>query len=50
MIRDTFEANPGLYELFKRKILDRAQSAGFSKGMIDFESRIDMKGTFQDNL
>ena len=50
MIRDTFEANPGLCELFKRKILDRAQSVGFSKDMIDFESRIDMKGTFQDNL
>jgi len=50
MIRDTFEANPGLCELFKRKIIDRAQSAGLSKDMIDFDSQIDMKGTFQDNL
>jgi len=50
MIRDTFEANPGLCELFKRKILDRAQSTGLNKDIIDFESRIDMKGTFQDNL
>jgi predicted hydrocarbon binding protein len=50
MIRDTFEANPGLCELFKRKIIDRAQSAGLSKDMIDFDSRIDMKGTFHDNL
>jgi predicted hydrocarbon binding protein len=50
MIRDTFEANPGLCELFKRKILDRAQLAGLSKDKIDFESQIDMKGTFQDNL
>lgn len=50
MIRDTFEANPGLCELFKRKILDRAQLAGLRKDMIDFESQIDMKGTFQDNL
>lgn len=50
MIRDTFETNPGLCELFKRKILDRAQSAGLNRDMIDFESQIDMKGTFQDNL
>lgn len=50
MIRDTFETNPGLCELFKRKIIDKARSSGFSKDKIDFESHIDMKGTFQDNL
>ena len=50
MIRDTFETNPGLCELFKRKILERAQSAGLSSDLIDFDSQIDMKGTFKDNL
>lgn len=50
MNRETFETNPGLCELFKRKILDRAQTAGLSKDRIDFESQIDMKGTFHDNL
>jgi len=50
MIRDTFETNPGLCELFKRKILSRAQSAGLSSELIDFKTQIDMKGTFQENL
>jgi len=50
MTRDTFEANPGLCELFKRKILDRAHSAGLSPDLIDFKSRIDMKGTFQESM
>ena len=50
MIRDTFETNPGLCKLFKRMILDRAQSAGFRSELIDFEAQIDMKGTFKDNL
>jgi predicted hydrocarbon binding protein len=50
MIRDTFETNPGLCELFKRKILDRARFAGLSEGLIDFGTHIDMKGTYEDNL
>lgn len=50
MIRDTFETNPGLCELFKRKMVDRARFVGLSEGVIDFESQIDMKGTYQDNL
>ncbi len=50
MIRDTFETNPGLCELFKRKIVERARVLGLSEGMIDFESQIDMKGTYEDNL
>jgi predicted hydrocarbon binding protein len=50
VVRNTFEGNPGLCELFKRKIMDRAESAGLRRDMIDFESQIDMKGTFQDNL
>jgi predicted hydrocarbon binding protein len=50
MIRDTFEANPGLRELFKRKILERARFVGLREGLIDFEAHIDMKGTYQDNL
>lgn len=50
MIRDTFETNPGLCELFKRKILERARFAGLREDLIDFAARIDMKGTYQDNL
>jgi predicted hydrocarbon binding protein len=50
MIRDTFEANPGLRELFKRKILERARFVGLREGLIDFEAHLDMKGTYQDNL
>jgi len=50
MIRDTFETNPGLCELFKRKMRERARLFGLSEGLIDFESQIDMKGTYQDNL
>jgi len=50
MIRDTFETNPGLRELFKRKILERARFVGLTEGLIDFDSQIDMKGTYQDNL
>jgi predicted hydrocarbon binding protein len=50
MIRDTFATNPGLCELFKRKILERARFVGLSEGLIDFEAHIDMKGTYQDNL
>ena len=50
MVRDTFERNPGLCELFKRKILDRAESVGLKADLIDFDSQIDMKGTFQENL
>jgi predicted hydrocarbon binding protein len=50
MIRDTFESNPGLCELFKRKMLERARFVGFSEGLIDFESQIDIRGTYQDNL
>jgi predicted hydrocarbon binding protein len=50
MIRDTFETNPGLCELFKRKILERARFVGLNEGLIDFEAQIDKKGTYQDNL
>jgi len=50
MIRDTFETNPGLRELFRRKILERARFVGLSEGLIDFQAHIDMKGTYQDNL
>lgn len=50
MIRDTFETNPGLCELFKRKILERAGVVGLSEYLIDFDAQIDMKGTYQDNL
>ena len=50
MIRDTFETNLGLCELFKRKILERARLVGLSEDLIDFETQIDMKGTYQDNL
>ncbi|MGD0178143.1 MAG: hypothetical protein ABSC50_15105, partial [Candidatus Bathyarchaeia archaeon] len=50
MIRDTFETNPGLSELFKRKIIERARFVGLSEGLIDFEAQIDKKGTYQDNL
>ena len=50
MIRDTFETNPGLCELFKRKILDRAQYVGLNIDQIDFEAQIDMKGSYHDNL
>ena len=50
MIRDTFEANPGLRELFKRKILERARFVGLREGLIDFDAHLDMKGTYQDNL
>ena len=50
MIRDTFESNPGLCQLFKRRILDKAQSAGLSGDLIDFESQLDMKGSYQENL
>jgi predicted ArsR family transcriptional regulator len=50
MIRDTFEANPGLYELFKRRILNRAHSVGLRGDLIDFESQIDMKGSYHENL
>lgn len=50
MIRDTFETNPGLCELFKRKIIERARFVGLNEGLIDFEAQIDKKGTYQDNL
>jgi hypothetical protein len=50
MIHDTFEANPGLCELFKRKIIERARSVGLSESLIDFEAQVDKKGTYQDNL
>ena len=50
MIRDTFETNPGLCELFKRKMLERAKFVGLSDAQIDFESQIDLKGTYHDNL
>jgi len=50
MIRDTFESNPGLCELFKRKMLERARFVGLSNELIDFKARIDLKGTYQDNL
>jgi len=50
VIRDTFETNPGLCELFKRKILEKARYVGLSEDLIDFETQIDLKGTYQDNL
>jgi predicted hydrocarbon binding protein len=50
MIRDTFETNPGLCELFKRKIVSKALCVGLSPGLIDFDAQIDMKGSYQDNL
>jgi predicted hydrocarbon binding protein len=50
MIRDTFESNPGLCELFKRKILEKARFVGLDENLLDFVTRIDMKGTYQDNL
>jgi hypothetical protein len=50
MIRDTFESNPGLCDLFKRKIVERARFVGLSEHLIDFESQLDMKGTYHDNL
>jgi predicted hydrocarbon binding protein len=50
MIRDTFETNPGLCELFKRKILERARFVRLDENLLDFGTHIDMKGTYQDNL
>jgi len=50
MIRDTFEVNPGLCELFRSKIRERARFVGLSKDLIDFETHLDMKGTYQDNM
>jgi hypothetical protein len=50
MIRDTFEVNPGLCELFRSKILERARFFGFSEDLIDFATHLDMKGTYQDNM
>lgn len=50
MIRDTFETNPGLRELFKRKMLERARFVGLNEDLIDFEAQIDLKGTYHDNL
>ena len=50
MIRDTFETNLGLRELFKRKIIERARFVGLSEDLIDFDAQIDVKGTYQDNL
>jgi predicted hydrocarbon binding protein len=50
MIRDTFETNRGLCELFKYKMRERARLFGLSEGLIDFESHIDVKGTYEDNL
>jgi hypothetical protein len=50
MIHDTFETNLGLRELFKRKIIERARFVGLSEDLIDFETQIDAKGTYQDNL
>ena len=50
MIRDTFEANPGLRELFRSKIHERARFVGLSEDLIDFETHLDMKGTYQDNM
>jgi hypothetical protein len=50
MIRDTFENNPGLRDLFKRKIVERARFVGLSEHLIDFDSQIDIKGTYHDNL
>jgi hypothetical protein len=50
MIRDTFEANPGLCELFRSKIRERARFVGLSEDLIDFETHLDVKGTYQDNM
>jgi hypothetical protein len=50
IIRDTFELNPGLAELFKKKILDIARDVQFPEDLIDFETHMDMKGTYADNL
>jgi len=50
MIRDTFENNPGLHELFKRKILERARFVGLSETLIDFDSHLDKTLTYTDNL
>ena len=50
MIRDTFESNPGLRDLFQRKMVQRARFVGLSEHLIDFKSHIDMKGTYHDNL
>ncbi len=50
MIRDTFETNPGLRELFKRKMVEKARFVGLNEGHIDFDSQIDVKGTYHDNL
>lgn len=50
MIRDTFEANPGLRELFRNKIRERARFVGLSEDLIDFETHLDTKGTYQDNM
>ena len=50
VIRDTFEDNPGLRELFKRKMLERARCVGLSEDRIDFGAQIDLKGTYHDNM
>jgi len=50
MIRDTFEANPGLCELFRGKMRERARFVGLSEDLIDFETHLDTKGTYQDNM
>ena len=50
MIRDTFETNPGLRELFRNKILEKARFVGLSEDLIDFETHLDMKGTYHDNM
>ncbi|MGD0423977.1 MAG: zinc ribbon domain-containing protein [Candidatus Bathyarchaeia archaeon] len=50
MLRDTFEANPGLHELFKRKILERARFVGLSETVIDFDSHLDKTLTYTENL
>jgi predicted hydrocarbon binding protein len=50
MIRDTFETNRGLCELFKHKMRERARLTGLTEGLIDFEGQIDMEGTYEDNL
>ena len=49
-IRDTFELNPGLAKLFKRKILEIAREVHFPEDLIDFKTHMDMKGTYSDNL
>jgi len=48
--KDTFEHNPGLAELFKRKIFDVAREVEFPEDLIDFNSHMDMKGTDSENL